>query len=75
MTTMKLRLAALGIGLAVAAIASPSFAQNPYDNMSAARVAALTTFSTLEQRFLDYLWGIQEVQIYRSCMARRNQWE
>ena len=73
MTTMNTRLIALAFGLAVAAIASPSFAQSNDDEVSPARAAALRQCSTQEQKYPEYLWGEAGDQIYAECMAAHGQ--
>jgi hypothetical protein len=66
---MNIRLAALAFGLVVAAIASPSLAQE----INSARAAALHQCSTQEQKYPEYLWGEAGDQIYRECMAEHDQ--
>jgi hypothetical protein len=73
MKTMNIRLAAIALGLAVAAIASPSFAQSNEDGVSPARAAALRQCSTQEQKYPEYLWGEAGDQIYAECMAAHGQ--
>ena len=77
--TMNNRLAALAFGLAVAAVASPSFAQRVDNNggypVSAARAEALRECSARQQKDLEYLWGMQQDDIYRACMAEHRQRE
>ena len=43
--------------------------------IGAARAAALRECTALESRYLEYLWGIQEYQIYRACMAEHGEVE
>jgi hypothetical protein len=71
--TMNNRLAALAFGLAVAAVASPSFAQRNDNEVSSARAAALRQCSARQQKDLEYLWGVQQDDIYRACMAEHGQ--
>jgi len=73
MTTMENRLAALAFGLAIAAIAPPSFAQSGDDEVSPERAAALRQCTSQEQRYPEYLWGDEEIQVYRECMAAHDQ--
>jgi hypothetical protein len=53
--------------------------RGPYYNESlpirAARAAAINECSRREAKFLDRLWGVTEVQIYRACMADHGQSE
>lgn len=71
MTTMNTRLVALAFGLVVAAIASPSLAQE----ISFARAAAIRHCATSVQKYPNYVWGDYEIQIYRECMAEHDQVE
>jgi hypothetical protein len=73
MKTMNNRLAALAFGLVVAAIASPSLAQDNGFPVSPERAAALRQCSTLEQKYPEYVWGDVEIQVYRECMASHHQ--
>lgn len=69
-------LAALAFGFAVAAVASPSFAQrnNNYDKeVSAARAADLRQCNNQAQKYVDYNWGVQRDEIYSACMAKHGQ--
>jgi hypothetical protein len=43
--------------------------------ISAARATALRECTALESRYPEYLWGIQEYQIYRACMAEHGEVE
>ena len=43
--------------------------------ISAARAAALRQCTALESQYPEYLWGIQEYQIYRACMAEHGEVE
>jgi hypothetical protein len=73
MTTVNNRSAALAFGLAIAAISSPSFAQSGDDEVSPERAAALRQCTSQEQKYPDYLWGDEEIQVYRECMAAHDQ--
>ena len=66
MTIWKKSLAVLALGLAVTALASPSYAQRAGRDVSAARAAALHACSG----FADE-WGYA----YRACMAEHGQAE
>src|SRR5262245_50902536 len=66
MTSLKKPLAVLALGLAVTALASPSYAQRAPRDVSAARAAALHACSG----FADD-WGYA----YRACMAEHGQAE
>jgi len=73
MMTMNTRLAALAFGIAVAAVASPAVAQRNNNEVSAARAEALRECSARQQKDLEYLWGVQQDDIYRACMAEHGQ--
>jgi hypothetical protein len=72
---------ALALGLVVTAGASPALAkgraQASYNGggypITAARAAALRACTAREAQYPDYLWGVTEIQIYRSCMAEHGQ--
>jgi hypothetical protein len=67
MIISKERLAVLALGLAVTALASPSYAQGAGGEISAARAAALTACSYFNDSDWDYA--------YRACMAQHGQAE
>ena len=71
---VKRRLAALALALAVAAFASPSFAQRSEDHMSAARAKALRECSLLEEKNPEstIMGNIARFQ-YLACMSRHGQ--
>ena len=72
---------ALSLGLVVTAGGSPALAkgraQASYNGggypITAARAAALRACTAREAQYPDYLWGVTEIQIYRSCMAEHGQ--
>ena len=66
MTILKKRLAVLALGLAVTALASPSYAQRG-PSISGARAAALRACSYFNDSDWDYA--------YRACMAQHGQAE
>ena len=67
MTILKKRLAVLALGLAVTALASPSYAQGAGRHISAARAAALQDCSYFNDSDWDYA--------YRACMAQHGEAE
>jgi hypothetical protein len=73
MINVKERLAALALGLAVTALASPSYAQRSEDPMSAARAAAVHECSVLAQKYPQGAWGDTQGDEYRTCMAEHGQ--
>jgi hypothetical protein len=75
MIATKKHLAALFLGLAVATVASPSFAQQAEDHMSAARAQALRECSALVKMYPQYGWGDTEITEFRDCMAQHGQQE
>ena len=75
MVIVNTRLAGLALGLAVAAFASPSFAQGSRNDVSAARAAAIQACSVAAGRYTEYTWGDMEIYVYRACMAQHRQKE
>jgi hypothetical protein len=76
MVTLHKTLAALALGLAVTAGVSPALAQgraNYIGEVTPARAAALRACTAQENKFVEYNWGSQEVEIYRACMAQHGQ--
>ena len=67
MTVLRKRLAVLALGLAVTALASPSYAQGAGRDISAARAAALQACSYFNDSDWDYA--------YRACMAQHGEAE
>jgi hypothetical protein len=67
MTILKTPLAVLALGLAMTALASPSYAQGAGPAVSAARAAALQECSYFNDSDWDYA--------YRACMAQHGQAE
>jgi hypothetical protein len=70
--------AALALGLATSALATPSFAQRSEGGepgMSAARAAAMRECNVKAQKYIEHTWGDNEIYIYRSCMADHGQQE
>jgi len=69
------RVAAIAIGLAISALASPSFAQRSEDHMSAGRAAAIHECSVRVGKYRQYTWGDTEIHTYRACMSEHGQQE
>ena len=65
--------ATLILSLAMSTIATAGFAKNSPRGHSNTRLQAIHECSAVEQKYLDYLWGVQKMQIYRSCMAQHGQ--
>jgi hypothetical protein len=68
-------LAALVLGLAISALATPGFAQRSKDQMSSARAAALRDCNAKAGKFTQHVWGNHQIDIYRACMAQHGQQE
>jgi hypothetical protein len=67
-------MAALVLGLAVTAVATPSFAQRS-EGMSGARAQALQQCNKDAGKFKQYTWGDTEIATYRACMTKHGQQE
>jgi hypothetical protein len=73
MFTRKSALAGLALGLAVAGLASPSFAQRTEDRNDAARDAAVHECSVKAQRWSNTMWQTTQFAVYETCMAEHGQ--
>jgi hypothetical protein len=79
------KLTTIVLGLLIAAVASPVLAKESRNSrpgfhvegvhIGATRAAAVHECSLREAKFLDRLWGVTEVSIYRACMAEHGQIE
>jgi hypothetical protein len=67
--------AGLAAGLAVSALATPSFAQRAEDNMSGQREKALRDCSSEAGKMSQSTWGVQQLHKHRSCMMQRGEQE
>jgi hypothetical protein len=72
---LKTGLAALALGFVLTASASQSFAQERGIHVSAARAAAIQECNARSSKYLEYVWGDVEIQVYRECMAEHHQQE
>jgi hypothetical protein len=63
--------AGLAAGLALSALATPSFAQRAEDNMSGERAKALEDCSKEAGKMSQSTWGVQQLHKHRSCMMQR----
>ena len=72
MATINRHLAAVAFGLALAAAATPSFAQRAEQNhMNATRERAIQECSVEStKKAPQSTWGVQQLQMYRSCMGQ-----
>ena len=75
MIPLKTVLAALALGFVLTASASQGFAQECGIDVSAARAAAIQECNARSSKYLEYVWGDTEIQVYRECMAEHHQME
>ena len=75
MMNFKKGLAALAVGIAVIALASPSYAQRGPEGISQQRAQAIHECNLLAARYPQYLWGNMEIYQYRACMTEHGQQE
>jgi hypothetical protein len=75
MINLKKGLASLAVGIALIALASPSYAQEGHFQISRERAQALHECSLRAARYPQYLWGNQEIYTYRACMTEHGQQE
>jgi len=75
MMNFKKGLAALAVGIAVTALASPSYAQRGPEKISSQRAQAIHECNLLAARYPQYLWGNMEIYQYRACMVEHGQQE
>ena len=71
----KIGLAALALGLVLSASASQGSAEERGIYVSAARAAAIRECNARASKYLEYVWGDVEIQVYRECMAEHHQQE
>jgi hypothetical protein len=67
------KLATLALGLAVAAGASPSFAQSDLDTTN--RAQAIRDCNVAAGKYIEHVWGNWPRQTYGACMSQRGQRE
>jgi hypothetical protein len=75
MTVMTRVLAAAALSVAMAAAASPSFAQRAEDGMSGGRTKALRDCNATAGKFTQYTWGATQLDQYRACMSQHGEQE
>jgi len=73
MINLKKGLVSLAVGIALTALASPSYAQEGHFQISRERAQALHECSLRAARYPQYLWGNQEIYTYRACMTEHGQ--
>jgi hypothetical protein len=66
-------ISALALGLALAALASPSFAQRSEQPMSTAREQAIRECNGAAAKYHNSTWQGMEIHTYRSCMAQHGE--
>jgi hypothetical protein len=69
MINLKKGLASLAVGIALTALASPSYAQERGIKISPERAQAIHQCSVLAARYPQY----QEIYTYRACMTEHGQ--
>jgi hypothetical protein len=69
------RIAVIALGLALSALASPSFAQRSENHMSGAREQALRECNLAAQKYTQHTWADVQIYTYRACMAEHGQQE
>jgi hypothetical protein len=74
MTRVSKTMAALIVGLAISAMATPTFAQRS-EGRSGGRAQALHECNVKAEKFVEHTWGDVEIYTYRSCMAQHGQQE
>jgi len=67
--------AAIALGLAIAAVASPSLAQRSETPISSAREQALRECNGQTGKMSQYTWGAHQITGYRACMHQHGQQE
>ena len=75
MVTVNKVAAALALGLAISALATPSFAQRAEGDMSGQREKALRDCNAEAGKMSQSTWGVQQIHKHRSCMMQRGEQE
>jgi hypothetical protein len=75
MFAINRHVAAIALGLAITAVASPSLAQRSENPMSSAREQALRECSAQSGKMSQSTWGAHQLHAFRSCMHDRGQQE
>jgi hypothetical protein len=68
-------ISALALGLALATLASPSFAQRSEQPMSTARESAIRECSGAAGKYHSGTWQTTQLHTYRSCMMQHGESE
>jgi hypothetical protein len=74
MTRFSKPLTALVLGVAVSALATPSYAQRS-EGMSGPRAQAIRACNKEAGKLKQYVWGDAQQDMYRSCMMKDGQQE
>jgi hypothetical protein len=64
---------ALALGLALATLASSSFAQRSEQPMSAARESAIRECNGAAGKYYNSTWQTMQIHTYRSCMGQHDE--
>jgi hypothetical protein len=75
MSVGKRYLSGIALTLAVAAMATPSFAQHAEPHMNAARERAVHECSMEASKYTQGSWGSTQLTTFRACMNQRGQQE
>jgi hypothetical protein len=67
--------AAVALSAAVAAAATPGFAQRAEEGVSGSRAKALRECNTEANKYTQHSWGDVQIDRYRACMTDRGQQE
>lgn len=73
MLAINRHVATVALGLAIAAVASPSLAQRSEIPMSSEREQALRECSGQTGKMSQSTWGAHQLHAFRSCMHQRGQ--
>jgi hypothetical protein len=73
MFAINRHVAAIALGLAIAAVASPSLAQRSENPMSSAREKALRECSGQTGKMSQSTWGVHQLHAFRSCMHQHGE--
>jgi hypothetical protein len=75
MLTLRTTIAILCFGLITSASGSSSGADKGVIHISASRAAAIRECNERSNKYAQYVWGVTQLHIYRTCMARLHQVE
>jgi len=75
MLALRTLLPALAVGLVMTTSGSPVFADQGGVYLGAARAAAIRECNDQASKYAQYVWGVTQLHIYRTCMAAHHQTE